>query len=283
MKKNILIITAILFFISAACTITVPIPSVEPGETQTMNINETPAGDENTSKVNIEMNAGSLQLKGEGSGIIEGSIQYNIPEWAPKLTRENNLVTIQQKPGFTIKIPSESVINKWDLSLGKIPVDLSITANAYKGNIDLTDVPVRKLTVKDAASENRIAFNDQNPEVLETLTYTTSASAAELVGLGFANISQMEFNASAGSYILDFSGPLQHPASVKVTGAGCNVKIIIPQGTLSKIQSTGTATSVDITKGNWNVDGNSYSTAGNSPQLDIVVEIGAGRLELAQP
>lgn len=283
MKKNFLIISILLIIISVACTINIPTPTLKPGQTQTMTIGEDIEDQGENAKVDIQMNAGGLHVKSGGNGIIEGTIQYNIEDWSPQLTREENQISIQQEPGFTFNIPSDSIINKWDLLLGNTPLDLNIRANAYKGNLDLSEIPLQKLFVKDAASENRIVFSSPNPIIMESLTYTTSASSVEMVGLGYANFTQMDFNGSAGSYVLDFSGPLQQPADVKITAAGCNVKIIIPEGTLSKIENSGTAATVDLTKGKWNIDQHNYSTDGNGPLLNITVDIGAGRLELTQP
>ncbi len=282
MKKRILILAFLLILISVACTITIPVPTIEPGETRTMNIAETPSGNSAVTQIAIEMNAGSLYLKGGGANAIEGTIQYNIPEWEPQLTHTDNKITIQQKPGLPLQIPSDAVINKWDLALGKSPIELSVHANAYKGEINLSGVPLRKLEFKDSASDNDLTFKERNPETLEWMTYTTSASTATLKGLGFANITKMNFDASAGSYSLDFAGQLQQPASVTITGGGCNVKLIIPKGTTSNIENNGTATTVDVTRGSWNIDQNVYKTEGEGPLLSIKVEIGAGRLELIQ-
>lgn len=282
MNRRILFLISFLILISVACTITIPFPTIEPGETRIMNIAETPSGSSAVSQIAIEMNAGSLHLKGGGTNAIEGTIQYNIAEWEPQLTRFDNKITIQQKPGLPLQIPSDTIINKWDLSLGKNPTSLSVLANAYKGEINLSGVPLQKLEFKDSASDNQLLFEEHNPETLELMTYTTTASTAVLKGLGFANISQMKFDASAGAYTLDFTGQLQHPALATITGGGCNIKLIIPKGTASTIENNGTATTVDVTKGNWNINQNVYKTEGESPQLNIKVEIGASRLELIQ-
>ncbi|NPV77475.1 MAG: hypothetical protein HPY59_14030 [Anaerolineae bacterium] len=247
-----------------------------------MNVEESPSGNSTVTQITIQMNAGSLNLKGGGAKAVEGTIQYNIPEWEPQLIHTDNKITIQQKPELPLQIPSAAIINKWDLALGKSPIELSVHANAYKGEINLSGVPLRKLEFKDSASDNELIFEEYNPETLELITYTTSASTATLRGLGFANFTQMNFDASAGSYTLDFAGKLQQPASVTIVGGGCNIKLIIPKGTASIIENNGTTTTVDVTRGSWNIDQNVYKTEGESPLLTIKVEIGAGRLELIQ-
>lgn len=282
MNKKILTLILSLLLINVACTITIPVPTIEPGETRTIIIEEAPSENSAVTQITIEMMAGSFYLNGGAENAIEGTIQYNIPEWKPKLTNTGNIITIQQTPNLPLQMPPDSIINKWELSLGKYPLELSVHANAYKGDINLSGVPLQKLELKDSAGDNSIIFEEHNPTTLELLTYTTTASAVDLKGLGYANISQMNFDASAGSYTLDFTGQLQKPASVIITGGGCNLRIVIPRGTVSVIENNGTAATVDVTRGNWNIDQNIYKTEGESPLLSIKIEIGAGRIELTQ-
>lgn len=282
MNKKLFFPILVLLVVGMACTITVPLPTLEPGETQTLTIDEPIAGNGSPYTVDIHMNAGGLNIQGGGSGLVEGSIKYNIPAWKPVVTRADHNLTIKQNAEVTLKIPTDKLINQWDLTLGAKTMDLDISANAYKGDLDLSGVPLRELKIKDNAGESHVIFDQPNPELMEVFTYTTAASNVELSGLGYANFSEMKFDASAGAYTLDFSGPIQHPVTVGITGTGCNIKIVIPAGTSSNVETIGTVTAVEIKSGTWTVGKNTYTTQGQTPLLDIKVEINAGRLELVQ-
>lgn len=281
MNKQLLTLFSILVLISLSCTISVPVPTLEPGETKTFSISEA-ATTSDISNVAVQMSAGKLNISGGAQNLVEGTIQYNIPGWQPETTRIGDNITISQKTQLGLNIPSDKLLNKWDLKLGARPMKLDINASAYKGDFNLTNVPLKNLKINSSASESQVIFENQNPQSMEQLEFSTSASNVELSGLGYANFASMNFNASAGNYTLDFSGSLQQPAQAIITGGGCNIKMIIPKGTTSKIEVTGPLSGVAITTGTWTVNDGIYSTDGTSPLLNVKVQMGAGRLELIQ-
>lgn len=284
--KPVIAVIIILALTSLACSVNLGLPNVtrvETTEPRTLNVSEA-APDGSPAEVSIKMGAGTLNLSGGGSTLLEGTVNYNVAAWEPRVRREGNLVAISQGDINDMNgLPSKNMNNEWNLRLGDVtPVELTIDAGAYKGEVDLSGVPLLALSVTDGASDNTITFNTPNPARMSTLHYKTGASKVTLEGLANANFSRMTFDGGAGAYTLDFSGTLANDAEVAIKAGVCNVKLIVPEGMNVIISNEGAVTSIS-TKGTWQVTDNTYAAAnGSGPTLTITVDMGVGNLELVQ-
>lgn len=279
--KHLLIIIAALAMAALACDISLPnVPRLQTIPTETLVVAE-PLPDGETADVELRLGAGELNLSGGGEGLISGEIQYNVAEWKPTVTRDGNRVRIEQgrADSGNIGITEGNVINEWNLKLGNKPLRLEIDAGAYRGELDLSGVPLRRLDIADGASTSTVKFESVNPEEMSELRYTTGASTVTLEGLANANFARMRFEGGAGTYTLDFSGELQRDATVTIQAGICSLKIIVPEGTPARINRSGALTTVN-TEGRWSVDGDTYEKSGDGPMLTINVELGAGTLTL---
>lgn len=279
--KRLLIIIAALAIAALACDISLPnVPRLQTIPTETLVVAE-PLPDGETADVELRLGAGELNLSGGGEGLISGEIQYNVAEWKPTVTRDGNRVRIEQgrADSGNIGITEGNVVNEWNLKLGNKPLRLEIDAGAYRGELDLSGVPLRRLDIADGASTSTVKFESLNPEEMSELRYTTGASTVTLEGLANANFARMRFEGGAGTYTLDFSGELQRDATVTITAGICSLKIIVPEGMPARINRSGALTTVN-TEGRWSVDGDTYEKSGDGPLLTINVELGAGTLTL---
>jgi hypothetical protein len=279
MKPVTCLILSIFIFTSLACNITVPVERMQTGDTQTLQINEPAPQDNISTRLTISMGAGKLQINSGATGLIEGSIGFNVADWKPSITRLPHDISLTQGTNFSNRLPPQNVINDWQLRLGQYPLDLTINAGAYDSNLDLSGIPITNLAINDGASNVRVAFNSLNPASMQNLTYKTGASTVQLIGLGNANFSVMTFEGGAGSYTLDFSGNLQRAAHVQINSGVSDLKLIIPSGAACQVILTGAMNSVN-TQGAWQIDGKTYSLPGQGPQLTISVELGVGSLSL---
>jgi hypothetical protein len=282
MKPVIWIITALLAIITLACSVAIPAARMQTGETQTLNISEpaAPAGQGNTpAQISITMGAGNLQIASGATGLIEGSVKYNVAEWKPVVSHQGSTLSITQGTNFSNQLPPQNVVNDWQLKLGQTPTDLTINAGAYDSTLNLGGIPLTGLTINDGASNANITFTTPNPARMQHLAYKTGASTINLTGLGNANFADMSFEGGAGSYTLDFSGKLQQPSIVRISSGVSNFKITVPTTTACKVVMTGAMNSVS-TQGAWTVSDKTYSLPGQGPQLTITVELGVGSLEL---
>jgi hypothetical protein len=282
MNKTIWLVISTLALVSLGCSIGLPIKTTRTGPTQILAISEPVPTGEEPFYVKIGMGAGKLTLQGGTDLLAEGSIQYNIDQLKPVITRTaNGLSIIQDLDWEKMPIDLDNQINEWNLKLGTKKIDLEIAAGAYESNVDLGGLALVNLSISDGASQSRVNFTSPNPQKMQRLIYTTGASDVELRGLGFANFAEMKFMGGAGNYTLDFSGNLQRDANVSIQSGVSNMELIIPEGVPCTVETGNGLNNVNLT-GTWTVDAGTYTTSGSGPRLIITVEMGLGNLELTQ-
>lgn len=279
--KKIGMIAAILALAGAtlACSFSINAPEVKTIDTQELVVNEAAPTNVAGALVKIEMGAGKLNLSGGATGLVEGSIHYNVFGWDPQVTRENGGVRISQSRIEDFKIPGNDIINEWDLSLGTFPTELEISAGAYEGNIDLSGVALTNLMVEDGASQATVEFNSLNPIEMTDFSYQTGASQVKIFGIANANTSTFSFDGGAGDYTLDFSGELQKDLDVKVNSGVSKIEIRVPDGVPVRVTVTGGLNNVSP-RGTWSINGSVYEKEGTGPRIDINVDMGVGSLDL---
>jgi hypothetical protein len=280
MRVVLLKLIAVLAVASLACTVSFNVPASQPGDLREFTFDEPAPTDDESAQVRIEMAGGVLNITGGGASLVRGTVEYNLTEWAPEIRRDANLIRIQQNVQ-TIPIPRRgaNVVNRWDVQLGNVPMELQIDAGAYEGTLDLSGVPLQRLSLNSGASNTVIRFDQPNPESMSLMEFRTGASNFELYGLGNANFSDLRFRGAAGNYILDFTGDLRQPASASIEGAVGEVTIIVPAASAVEATVLGGLRNVS-TEGNWQIMDNVYSTAGNENLLQIRVNMSIGNLRL---
>jgi hypothetical protein len=282
-KRSSYLLLVLLLIVSLACSF-INLPGsqkLETGSTQTFTLKELSKDTTSVQDVNISMAIGEFALSGGSASLIEGEVRYNVKEWKPTITNKDNSLTISQgEPDFKVGgYPGDDVVNIWNLKLGDIPMNLSLRAGAYNASLDLSGLPIQNLSIRDGVSDSKIHFNSLNPEVMQTLTYHTGGSEITFLGLANANFTRMDFEGGAGTYTFDFSGNLQQDANVKIKVGFSNVKIVVPEGVSADVyvdEGFGNVNAGDA----WIKTSSHYENKGNGPQLTIVVEMGAGSLEL---
>lgn len=214
-------------------------------------------------------------------GLVTGTILYNVEGWEPEFTRSSNLYEISQVNPFRLSgIPTDEVVNQWDLSLTtQIPLDLSIEGGASENIFNFTGVQITNLRIVQGASNSTIRFETPNPIEMEDFSFTTGASSAKLYGLGNANFTDMSVSCGAGDYTLDFSGVLTRNSRVDIKAGVSNISIIIPPGMNASINNQGTVSNIN-TRGTWLVRDDTYSTMAEGPSLTINLDMAVGNVNL---
>lgn len=281
MRRELLFVIAALILASLACSITVNVPEIQTGPTETYTVSQGMPAGSNTAEVNLAMGAGTFNLTGGAESLINGTVRYNVAAWKPTLSVSGNTVSLKQETtgGFT-GLPTGNIVNDWNLKLSDTAVmDLTIEAGAYKGELDLGGLHLSNLSISDGASQSTVNFSSPNPEPMGQFNYKTGASQIKLNNLANGNFSEMSFAGGAGNYMLDFSGQLRRDADVTVRAGVSAVTITIPSGMNAEITNSGGLSNID-TQGTWTVNNNTYSTGGSGPLLTIKVEMGVGNLKL---
>jgi hypothetical protein len=262
----------------SACGVSFDLPEITPGPTETFAIEIRQPENVTSTRLVLTFGAGELIIVPGAESLVSGMATYNVADFEPEITSSDGTVNVTQGSYTLNKLPNfGKVLNMWDLKLGSTPMDLEITAGAYHADLELGDLSLSNLTVKDGASDVKLNFSEPNRTGMNLLRYETGASQVALKGLANANFSILKFTGGAGNYSLDFSGDLQHDASASInTGLG-NLTLIIPEGLNVQLTIDGNLANINIGS-NWTKNGNTYSQTGSGPMLTIAVDVGATNL-----
>jgi hypothetical protein len=227
-------------------------------------------------RLSLEFGAGTLTLSPGAQNLVDGTALYNVAELKPKIEKNGNSITIKQGD-FSGLPPFDKIKNEWNLQLGETPLDLTVRAGAYEGNLELGGLALKSLTIRDGASNVDLSFREPNQIEMSLLRYETGASSVKLTGLANANFSTLTFSGGAGNYTLDFSGELQRDAVVTVEAGLGDMSLVIPNDVKAVVTVEGTAVNINHSSG-WLQDGRKYSQDGSGPTLTILVKMAAGNL-----
>jgi hypothetical protein len=275
---------AILVFVALtlmACSFTVNVPSVDTGITNTLEINEQALSGVEDNQVIIEMGAGTLSISNGASGLINGTVEYNVEDWKPQITRSASRITLSQNNSSNVGIPDGDIKNDWKLKLGEDPIDLTVNAGAYEGKLDLSGLSITNLRISDGASKAVVQFDSLNPVEMDELSYKTGASDVELLGLGNANTKNIYFDSGVGSYTLDFSGDIQNDIYVRIQSGMSDMTIIVPDNARAKVELNNGLSNIDAS-GTWTMSGSSYECGTTGPLITINLDMAIGNLQLKQ-
>jgi hypothetical protein len=283
MNNKIICAILVLTLASLACGFSVNLPKPPaPGPEVTEPITVA-APDSSATRLNINFGAGELHLAPGAQGkLVDGSATYNIADLKPEVTTDGNDITIQQGNYKFNGVPTlGNIKNIWDLKLGDKPMELTVQAGAYDGTLEFGGLALTNLTIKDGAANVKASFASPNLTEMSVLRYETGASNVTITGLANANFNTMIFQAGAGDYDLDFSGTLQHDATVTADCGLSNLTLRIPEGVHVIVTVEGGMSSVNTNSG-WSQDGKTYTQAGAGPTLTFIIKMGAGNLTLAK-
>ncbi len=283
MSKPVLFAILALALAASACGINLNLPEAKaPGPEVTDEIS-IPLSDAEPVRLTLEFGAGELYLSpGAQDSLVSGTATYNVPDFKPEILTDGGDVVIKQGEYQVSGIPNfEGLKNEWNLQLGTQPMSLEIKAGAYQGEFDLGGLGLTSFSVSDGAAEVTVDFSTLNPAKMSLLTYKTGASNVTLKNLANANFVSMVFDSGAGNYKLDFGGELQRDASVSIQSGMSNLTLVIPEGVAATVKVNGGLSNVQFPAG-WSQSGDLYTQTGEGPSLTIVIEMGAGNVQITQ-
>lgn len=112
-------------------------------------------GTANHANVELDMGAGEMKLRGGAEKLLEGTFEYNVPEWKPMVRSSigGSYATV------TIKEPEHVQHGgnrryRWDLALNdSVQLDLSLNCGAGEARLDLGDLDLRSVEVHMGAGQ----------------------------------------------------------------------------------------------------------------------------------
>ncbi len=282
--KHMRLLTILMLSVGlTACVLPISLHSVqEPGPTAADSINiPTPTDITSPSNLTLKFGAGTLIINPGSQAWVTGTATYNIPDFKPTITVADSTANIEQGSWHVTTLYNVSHIkNEWDLTLGSLPMALTIEAGAYTADYQLGGLALTDLTVKDGAAKVTLDFSSPNAAEMDQFIYETGASNVSLTGLGNANFTNLNLKSGAGNYTLDFSGNIKRDGAVTIQTGLSNITLIIPEGVPAQVTVDGGLSNVSFGSG-WTKAGNVYSQTGSGPALIITVQIGAGNLTIA--
>ncbi len=281
MTKRIILILLALALATLACGIETNLPIANtPGPDVTDEISV--AAPDGPANLTLSFGAGDLNLVSGAKKLVEGTATYNIPDFKPEIKTEGQNITIKQGNYQMNGFPAlNNVKNKWDLKLGTDEMALTINAGAYKGHFDFGGLALTDLTVNDGAAEVNADFSAPNTVKMNVLSYKTGASNVTLENLSNANFGTLVFESGAGNYKLDFGGKLQRDCSVTIRSGMSNLTLVVPSNVSATIKVSSGLSNVQAPDG-WTKNAETYSQEGSGPTLTIIVEMGAGNVQIMQ-
>lgn len=276
MNVKIVLAILVLALASLACGFSVDLPErakAGPEVEESITVAD-PESDE--TRLTISFGAGELTLSPGAEGLVEGTAVYNVRDLKPEINKNGDSIEIKQGDWNHLP-PLDDIKNEWNLKLGDAPMDLTIQAGAYEGNLELGGLSLKNLTVKDGAANVDLSFAERNQIEMSMLRYETGASNVKLTGLANANFSTLTFSGGAGNYTLDFSGELQRDAVVTIEAGFGDLSLVIPEDMKAVVTVEGAALNVNHSSG-WAQNGQKYTQKGSNSTLTILVKMAAGNL-----
>jgi hypothetical protein len=276
MNVKVILAILILALASLACGFSYTLPERPKAGPEVEESIAIPDPKSDNTHLTLSFGAGKLILSPGATNLVEGTAVYNVTDLKPKIQKNGNSIEIRQGDFKSLPI-YEDMKNEWDLKLSDTPLDLTVEAGAYEGDLELGGLALKSLTVRDGASHVSLAFTEPNQTEMSLLRYATGASDVKLTGLANANFSTLTFSGGAGNYTLDFSGELQRDAVVEIESGLGNLTLVIPEDMESVVTVEGAALNISHGSG-WVQNGQKYTQSGSGPTLTVLVKMSAGNL-----
>ena len=279
MNAKIISAILVLALASLACGFSFNLPErpkAGPDVKESITVTD-PKSDE--THLTLSFGAGKLTLSPGAKNLIDGTAIYNVKDLKPVINKDGNNIEIKQGDFHSLP-PLDEIKNEWKLQLSDAPIDLTVQAGAYQGNLELGGLTLKNLTVKDGASNVDLSFQKPNQTQMSILRYETGASNVKLTGLANANFSTLTFSGGAGNYTLDFTGTLQRDAVVTIDSGLGDLSLVIPEKVNAAVTVESTAVNINHSSG-WSQNGQKYTQSGSGPTLTIIVKMAAGNLVIS--
>ncbi len=235
--------------------------------------------------VNLSFGAGKMiLLPNPGEDLLAGTATYNVSDFKPEVTIDENGVTLKQGNLKLNAVPTidETIKNEWSIAIKNHPIELNIKAGGYSGDFEFGGLAITDLHIADGAANVKLKFSTPNTTPMNALRYETGVSNISMDKLANANFQTMIFQSGAGNYNLDFSGLLQRDAAIFIETGLSRLVITVPDGMPAEVNFEGPFSKV-IISGNWQQVGNEYFLEGQGPKLVFTIETKAGTVTLQNP
>jgi hypothetical protein len=205
--------------------------------TETMDI-PFPEGEPTILDINIDI-GGRIKVNPGEDRLLEGTIEYDLPEWKPRIETQGNLVKLRQGEGWRGRV-WRTPKNRWDVKLGKKkPYSLEVKSGVSHGEWNLGGLPLTELVFNTGVGDNIITFKEENPVEMKRMRMTAGVGQLGVEKLLNAGFRDMKIKGGVGDTKLSFTGaPLKHDIYIKIEGGvgGVSVEVDEATPTIARIQ-----------------------------------------------
>jgi hypothetical protein len=284
MSRKLVLFVACAAMVATMACMGIRLPQVKKlktGPTLTEEILVPLPDDGQARNVEVAMGLGTLNLQpGAESALVEGEVTYNVKEFKPEVTVDDDDVrVVQGKLEGIIPELDQGIKNEWALKLGSTPIALTLSVGAAAADVELGGLNVTRLIVSQGASDFGLSFSELNQAEMSRLQVTAGASNMTLSGLANANAEHISFKGGAGAYTLRFDGELQRDVEVSIDAGLGSVVIVVPEGIAAEATFGGAVTDVDAVH-EWARTDNGYALEGEGSKITFKITMGVGSLEL---
>lgn len=250
-----------------------------PMQTETINV-PMPENTSNVWDVELSPAAAEVNVDAKAEGLVQGTVEYNVPEYKPVVTTNGNRVTIRMDE--VAGIPPSDVRNIWKLSLGQgMPMNLTVNTGASRSTWDLGGLSLRSLNWRQGAADASVQFTAPNPESMSNFRCDVGAGNLTIRGLGNANVNNGVATVGAGNLTLYFDGTLSQDLNLTIEGGAATVTINSGGNPVRVTMQNAVAATKS---GDWNASSKEYTSPewenSSGPKVNITMEIGVGTVNL---
>lgn len=210
--------------------------------------------------------------------------EYKLPSNKPNiefLTGPVSLLNIQIRHYQHYRI---SAYSHWSLGLNSSMMhDLNIVSKTGKHYIDLTGIPIQNFMLKAKTGFIQLAFNAQNPSIMQDFSLETGAAQCHIIGLLYANAKNIFIKSNTGNFLLDFSGKQQITSRITILGRLGHTKLVFPENINAKIEIHSGILSLNSVKGFRKIASHTYISPNFSetkPHCVILIHLSSGKISI---
>lgn len=235
----------------------------------------------------VRVSAGACRLRihtGDVGALLLGSYVDPTGTLPITVTEEHGTVKVSQQTRLSDVRSFRAAAPVLDLALGVgRPVSLHLATGASEVALDLGGLWLSRLSIRMGAGSAEVAFDTPTSGDVDRLDIEAGAASVTVRGLGHASPDQITVVGGAAAYDLSFDGTPRRDIDAKVTTAGANVVIRIPEQTPARVGVVSVLAGLTVRDGfaTWE---DSYWTQpgvdGQHPLVSIDTSITLGGLEL---
>lgn len=177
---------------SVACDVgSVSVGQVKTGPTVTEDIDVPVPDGATTSDVEISMGGGKLSVDtGDIDGLVSGTVSFNVEEIRPSVQTSGSRVVIEQGDLEGKRIPIgnwSDVENRWDLTLGRAPMKLTVNAGAAEAKLaNLANLSASDVALRGGAGDFTLDFGGELQQDMHVEIDAGAAKITVIVPVGTA-------------------------------------------------------------------------------------------------